>query len=111
MEVSGDIVPNTSRAKADGGEPFFLRINEVDGRKLETPQLFSSAAMPLIHKVRGLKVGGSFRCIGYESGAFQGSPGDVLKYVETYATQGFHFAVHFVVVMVKQEVQPDESRK
>jgi hypothetical protein len=101
VEVSGKVVANTSRAKADAGEPFFLRIDEVDGHKLATPTLFSSTDMPLIAEAPELKIGDRFRCVGYESGSLQGTPGAVFKHVEPFATERFHFAVHFVVVNVR----------
>lgn len=74
VEVSGKIVPNASRAKADVGEPFFLRIEEVDGRGLAKPCEYSATDMPLHREISGLKVGDSFRCVGYESGRFEGWP-------------------------------------
>lgn len=98
LEVSGEVVANDSRSKADALEPFFLRIDEVDGRRLEAPQMFSSKDMPLIRKAPDLKVGDTFRCIGYETGAFSGSPDGEFKYVQPYATHRFHFAVRFVVL-------------
>lgn len=98
MEVSGRVVANTSRAKGDVDEPFFLRIEEVDGHKLYQPRLFSCTAMPLVRSAPDLKVGDTFRCIGYESGGFQGTPGDVFKHVPVAATKGFGFAVNFAVV-------------
>jgi len=98
VEVTGVVVENKSNAKADVSEPFFLRVDSVDGRKLDTPQLFSSSAMELIRRVPALKVGDSFKCIGYERGGFQGSPDGEFKYVGPYATQGFYFHVEFVVL-------------
>ncbi|HVX14689.1 MAG TPA: hypothetical protein VHC22_26105 [Pirellulales bacterium] len=106
MEVSGQVVANTSRAKGDSGEPFFLSIEEIDGRKLPAPRRFSSTAMPLNRWVPDLKVGDRFRCIGYESGGFQGTPGDVFDHVEPFATKGFGFAADFVVVKVKSPPHP-----
>lgn len=38
VEVSGEVVGNTSRGKADALEPFFLRIDEVDGVRLKAPR-------------------------------------------------------------------------
>jgi len=52
----------------------------------------------LVREVPELKVGDQFRCVGYESGGFEGIPGDAFNYIEPVATQGFHFAVNFVVV-------------
>ena|SRR5579884_3160111 len=101
VEVSGSVVANTSRQKADAGEPFFLRIVEMDGRELATPISFSSTDMPLVDEAPELKVGDRFRCVGYESGTFRGTPADVFKHTEPSATLPFHFAVHFVVVKVK----------
>jgi hypothetical protein len=54
--------------------------------------------MQLIRAVPALKVGDTFKCIGYERGDFRGSPAGEFKYVEPYATQGFHFQVEFVVL-------------
>src|SRR5579863_8248920 len=47
VEVSGKVIANESLAKVDMGEPFFLRIDAVDGRKLATPTSFPSSKMPL----------------------------------------------------------------
>ena len=85
VEVSVQSCP-IRRAKSDRG-PFFLRIDEVDGRKLEKPWKYLPADMPLDREVRGLKVGDEFRCIGYESGRFRGSPS------AERAGQPFHLAV------------------
>lgn len=98
VEVTGVVVENKSNAKADVSEPFFLRVDSVEGRKLDKPQLFSSSAMQLIRGVPALKVGDSFRCIGYERGGFRGSPDGEFKHVEAHATQGFFFNVEFVVL-------------
>ncbi len=101
VEVSGVVVENRSRMKADSGEPFFLRVDEVNARKLKTPQLYASTAMPLIREDPALKVGEEFHCIGYERGSFRGSPDGEFDSIESYATQGFHFAVDFVVLQAR----------
>jgi hypothetical protein len=98
VDVAGVVVENKSNAKADLSEPFFLRIDTVDGRKLDAPQLYSSSAMQLVRDVPALKVGDSFKCVGYETGGFRGSPEGEFKYVKPYATQGFFFHVEFVVL-------------
>lgn len=96
------------------GEPFFLRIDEVDGSKLATPCEYASTAMPLRREVPGLKVGGRFRCIGYESGRFQGLANDPSKYLEKSeisAGQPFHLALQFEVLKVKQADVATEQQK
>lgn len=98
VEVSGQVVANDSRGKADASEPFFLRIDEVDGVKLEAPRSFSSTAMPLIRKRPDLKVGDAFRCVGYETGGFRGLADGEDRFVGPRAGQAFHFAVRFDVL-------------
>ena len=98
VEVTGVVVENTSKAKADTSEPFFLRIDSVDGRKLESSELFSSSAMELLREVPALKVGDRFKCVGYERGGFRGSPDGEFEYVPARATQGFFFHVEFIVL-------------
>lgn len=99
VDVSGEVVANDSRAKADASEPFFLRIEEVDGVRLEAPRSFSSTAMPLIRNVPDLKVGDAFRCFGYETGEFRGlADGEERLFGAPRAGQAFHFAVQFEVL-------------
>jgi hypothetical protein len=98
LQVTGVVVENKSNAKADESEPFFLRVDTVDGRKLDAPQLFSPSAMQLVRDVPSLKVGDAFKCVGYERGGFRGSPDGEFKYVQPYATQGFFFHIEFVVL-------------
>jgi hypothetical protein len=98
LEITGVVVENNSDAKADVSEPFFLRVDTVNGRELEVPQLFSSSNLQLVRKVPALKVGDRFKCAGYERGSFVGSPDGAFKYVEPYATQGFFFELEFVVL-------------
>ena len=100
VEVTGTVVENESKMKADVSEPFFLRVEEVNGQTLQTPELFSSSAMKLIRRVPSLKIGDHFKCVGYERGEFKGSPDGEFEYVLPYTTQGFFFDVDFVVLKV-----------
>ena len=99
-EISGDVVPNTSKAKADDDEPFFLKITAVDGKPLAEPVLY-----PFIKQNSGInvapKIGDKFRFVGFETGRFDGSPDGELKYVPAYATTGFGFHTRFVVLAAK----------
>lgn len=108
VEVSGKVVPNTSRAKVDVGEPFFLRIEQVDGHTLEKPLPYAPSAMPLHREISGLKVGDSFRCVGYESGRFEGLADGESKYVEVRAGQPFHLAPQFEVLKVISPLRTKE---
>jgi hypothetical protein len=102
VEVSGVVIENKPpTAKADEGQPFFLRIDQVDGKPLATPQRFSSTAMPLIRDMPALKIGDTFHCIGYETGSFEGIPTDVFKYQPPMATTGYGFSTRFVIVKAK----------
>lgn len=98
IKVEGAVVVDDSRAKSDEEEPFFLRVELVNGRPLETPQLYAAGAMPLARDVPGLKIGDRFRCAGYETGDFRGAADGEFDYVESYATQPFHFEPRFQVL-------------
>ena len=100
LTVAGVVVENRSRAKADEGEPFFLRIDAVDGRPLATPVLYAASAMDVARDAPGLKVGDRFRCAGFETGDFRGAADGEFRYVESYADQSFHFAPRFAVLKV-----------
>jgi hypothetical protein len=106
VEVSGEVVPNPSKGKADVSEPFFLRVDAVDGRKLQHPQSYPSRYLRLNREVPRLKVGDRFQCVGYESGGYIGIVDGEFDYVPAYAAQGFHFAVEFVVLKTGGRVQP-----
>jgi hypothetical protein len=101
LEVSGIVVANTSRAKADISEPFFLRIEEVNGKKLDPPEELPSRNLPLAHLAPELKVGDRFHCVGYETGGFEGTPPGVFDYVTPYPATGFGFALRFVPIKLK----------
>jgi hypothetical protein len=103
VEVTGTVVENESNAKADVSEPFFLRIEQVNGKPLQTPQLFSSSAMQLIRNIPSLQVGDQFTCVGYERGEFRGSPDGEFEYAQPYATQGFFFWIEFVVLKADEQ--------
>jgi hypothetical protein len=101
VEVTGEVVENRSFAKGEATEPFFLRVDTVDGTKLEHPQLYPSSAMPLARKAGLLSVGDPFRCVGYEVGYYHGSPPGEFKYIPSRADFGFGFASKFIVLAVK----------
>ena len=100
VTLAGQIVANSSRAKADVDEVFFLKVERVDGKSLHSPALFTSRDLPLVRGIPALKVGDKFQCAGYETGEYTGSPPGEFKYVPAYATTGFGFGTRFVVLPV-----------
>lgn len=100
VEVSGVVVENNSKSKTHAAEPFFLQIEKVKNQTLQRPQTFSLTETPIVRKYGKMKIGDRFNCIGYESGAFVGSPDGEFDYVPAYSTQPFHFASEFIVLKV-----------
>jgi hypothetical protein len=99
VEVSGRVVKNESDAKADASEPFFLRIDAVDGKNLDRSRVFAASSMRLRDEIPDLAVGDRFRCVGYETGHYGGLVDGEGDYVPLRAdVVGFHFDVSFVVL-------------
>jgi hypothetical protein len=97
VEVTGTVVPNNSRRKADGGEPFFLQIYAVDGKPLTKPVEYAFRER-LPGYVTSPKVGESFDLRGYETGGYDGVP---LHYSAPWQDTGFYFTTKFLVLPTK----------
>jgi hypothetical protein len=91
-----------TRKKSDVGATL-LRIQKVDGRPLKHEVIFhfSPSSMVTIEKPA---VGSRFKYVGYETGAFTGTPPGEFKYTGPFATTTYHFATSF-------EVLKDEKSK
>jgi hypothetical protein len=98
VNVSGEVVANDSRAKEDADQPFFLRIDQVDGKKLAKPVRYPFRLANQWVKMPVPKIGQRFEYAGYETGAFQGSPDGEFKYVPAYTSVGFSFVSEFRVL-------------
>ena len=97
VEISGEVVPNDSRSKADSATPSFLSITAVNGRALDEPVRYPLAAHEFA-KVPEPRVGDTFRDAGYETGGFFGPPEGEFDHVPGYATTGYGFDTQFVVL-------------
>jgi len=84
------------KMKADGGHTL-LRVQSVDGKKLQEEQVFHFLAFPSAD-IEKPKVGSKFKYIGYETGAFTGVPAKAFDYTLPVATTGYGFTTDFVVV-------------
>lgn len=102
VEVSGEVIPNTSKAKADASEPFFLSIRTVNGKPLSNTVRYPFVKQSKWLEVATPRVGDKFRYVGFETGRFEGSPEGEFDYVPAYATTGYHFGTHFVVLAAKK---------
>ena len=100
VEVAGEVTPNTSDAKLDAAEPFFLSITTVDGRQLTKPAMYPFIEQAKLKNVSP-KVGEKFHFVGFETGRFDGSPAGEFRYVDSYASTRYHFATQFVVLAAK----------
>jgi hypothetical protein len=100
VQVSGEVVANTSTAKADAGVPFFLKITTVNGKSLRVPVLYAFAkqnpSMTLAPQI-----GDKFSYIGFETGKFQGSPDKESEFVPEYSRTEYGFVTSFVVVATR----------
>jgi len=97
LQVAGEVVPNTSRKKAEAGDPFFLRITTVNGTPLKQPVEYRFLSHPLAN-VPQPKIGDTFRFAGYETGAYTGSPDHEFDYIPAYQTTGFAFNTEFLIL-------------
>jgi hypothetical protein len=102
VTVKGTVVANRSRRKADAGVPSVLRIAKVNGKRLKQPVTYRFRLAHDWVKVPAPKVGQKFHLIGFETGAFVGSPEGEFKHVPAYTTTGFHFETTFLVLAVKK---------
>lgn len=101
MEITGAVVANASRAKAEADLPFVWRVDGVDGHPLKEALLFPVMSAGTGVTLAAPAVGDSFHVVGYETGGFGGAPDGEFKYVPAYPTTGFGFATRFVVLAVK----------
>jgi hypothetical protein len=100
VEVSGVVVENRSKLKANVSEPYFVRIETVDGRRLESPIEFPARAVLSFIEADRLdrKVGDRYHCFGYETGGFEGAPDRTFDFVQAFATTDYCFTTEFVEV-------------
>jgi hypothetical protein len=101
IEVSGEVITNSSQAKMNMDQPFFLRIDRVGDKALAQPAIFRARDMDLQEARPELKIGDHFHCAGYETGSFHGSPNGEFKYVKPYATVGYGFGTQFIILSPK----------
>ena len=101
ISVAGQIIPNSSRAKADVDEPFFVRVEEANGKPLDSPVDYPARVFPLNQHIKSLKVGDAFSCTGYETGGYEGVADVPSGTAVSVAGVGYGFVVHFHVFNVR----------
>jgi hypothetical protein len=97
VRISGTVVANRSRNKRDMGEPYFLKIDAIDGRDLEEPVLYAYRKHGFA-ELEPPKIGDKFRYVAYEDGAFRGAVDGEEKYILPYADVGFGFETEIQVL-------------
>lgn len=98
LSVSGRIIANSSLAKADVSEPFFVRVESVNGKRLDSPVDYPARDFQLVDQVKPLKIGDEFSCTGFETGRYN-------DFVDNpsgpaFAHPGYGFVVYFHVFSV-----------
>lgn len=101
VTIEGEVVANQSRSKMDSVEPFFLRIDSIDGRPLTAPVQYRFTPSNMLRSIKRPKVGDKFRYVGYETGEFVGSPKDEAEYLGELATTDFLFRTRFEIIADK----------
>ena len=99
--VQGQLVRNSTESKRFYDEPFLLQVDTVDGHTLDKPAVFTRAQMPGVAGTRAT-VGDRFRCSGYETGSYYGTPAGAGPFsLETagQAPGGYWFETRFVTVV------------
>jgi hypothetical protein len=105
VEIRGKVVPNTTNEKEYSGEPFFLKVEQVNEKRLTYPTRFRGtdlldgefAALGL--NLPHLKIGDSLDFFAYETGGYGGVPFEAFEYgMPLVATNGFHFIRHLVIL-------------
>lgn len=99
VEISGVVIENKSRAKAYVSEPYFFMITSTNKNKLKRPVTFSNSDFHVTFKEkRKRRIGEKFRCVGYESGEFRGTPPEAMKklYDMPFTSLGYHFNSKFL---------------
>ena len=102
VEVTGVVVENRLKSmKSYVSEPYFIRIESVDRKRLDRPVEFPARDVsPFIAKeVVDRRVGDRYRCFGYETGGFEGPPSRLFDFVPAFATTpSYQFRTQFVEV-------------
>jgi len=101
IEVEGQVVANTPPSKADDGIPYLLSITSVDGHALPEAVWYAFIRDNQWVKAKDPKIGDKFHYVGYESGAFIGSPPAESAYMPLVQTMGWGFQTKFYVVAAK----------
>jgi hypothetical protein len=98
ITVTGVVEENSSEAKEDEGEPFFLSITAVNGNPLKAPVKYPFRAAHDWIKIETPKIGDHFDYVGYETGSFDGSPDGEFKYAVAYTSTGYYFKTSFLIL-------------
>ena len=94
LSASGHIVPNSSDAKADVDEPFFVRVENVNGKRIVPPVDYPARDFPLRDGVKPLKIGDAFTCTGYETGGYDDLVDDPTEPARAHPGYGFTVRFH-----------------
>ena len=100
VTVEGDVVSNPTYASKDvnGDYEVLLRIIRVDGRPLAKALDYPFIRANDWVKTPDPAAGQRFRYVGYETGAFAGSPSGEFEYVPSRQTVGYFFQTQFLVL-------------
>jgi hypothetical protein len=99
--------------KQDAGQTL-LRIQVVDGKVLPEECVFHFGEFShYFDPMEKPKVGSKFKYIGYETGGFTGVQPGLFEYTAPFASTGYAFTTHFVVLRdelkPKQVIQADDK--
>jgi hypothetical protein len=92
ITIEGTIVEDPSKVSKVYEGHTLLRVRAVNGRKLATNVVL------LLSGGKEPKGGTEFKYVGYETGAFTGTPEKSFEYVDRFATTSYLFMTRFELV-------------